>query len=111
MKLEIIYDGNSNIVDITNVNDLKDYLFEYSGYFIPEDDELAIELLQRNEFDDLINELETYFVKSFFEIAKDYFLTLKRIYSYKTIDEVKNEINKLNELYDKGGLGLKYIIK
>ena len=48
--LLIDFDDNIQEVEIKNARELKDNLFMYAGYFIPEDDDYAIELLERLDF-------------------------------------------------------------
>ncbi len=57
MKLEIQYYGEISEIDINSIDDLKKELLEYSGYFIPNEDDYAIDLLEKNYFDELNYEL------------------------------------------------------
>ena len=111
MKLIVNFDGEKETKEIDSIDVLKDELLEFAGYFIPEDDTYAFELLEKNYFDELIDELEEYYVKSFFEIAKEFFLTIKRIYEIDTINDIKNELDTLNTLFDKAGVNVIYSIE
>lgn len=111
MILEIQYYGEVSNLDIKSIDELKKELLEYSGYFIPEDDDYAIDLLEKNYFDELIDELEDYFAHSFFLIAKEYFLTLKDIYSSSDVNYIISKIDLINNICDKAGYDLKYRIK
>ena len=109
--LLIDFDNTIQEVEIKNARILKDGLFMYAGYFIPEDDEYAIELLERLDFSNLLDELENYFVKSFFNTCKEYFNLYEEIEKIEDIDEILKYLDKINEIYDKSGLGVKYSIK
>ena len=108
MKLKEIYEGETEEIDLNNINEVKDELLNYYGPFIDESDDYGINLFEIRDFDNLIMNIEEYFVSSFFNIAKEYFLTLKKIVSLNTIDEINNEIDIINKLLDKAGLSLKY---
>ena len=111
MILEIHYYGDISEIDIRSIDELKNELIEYSGYFIPEDDDYAVDLLEKNYFDELIDELEDYFAHSFFVIAKEYFLTLKEIYGSSDINIIIGKVDQINSICDKAGYDLKYRIK
>ena len=111
MILEIHYYGEISEIDIKSINELKKELLEYSGYFIPDEDDYAIDLLEKNYFDELIDELEEYYAHSFFLIAKEYFLALKDIYASSDINFIKEKVELINSICDKAGYDLKYRIK
>ncbi len=111
MKLEIQYYGEISEIDINSIDDLKKELLEYSGYFIPNEDDYAIDLLEKNYFDELIDELEEYFAHSFFLIAKEYFLLIKEIYNSSDINFIIGKVDLINSICDKAGYDLKYKIK
>jgi len=108
MKLKEIYEGVVEEIELKDINELKDELLNYYGSFIDESDDYGISLFEIRDYDNLITNIEEYFVSSFFNIAKEYFLTLKKIVSLNTIDEIVNEIDIINKLLDKAGLSLKY---
>lgn len=110
MVLEVKFDNEIDKVEINNADDLKKELLEYSGYFIPEEDDYAIDLLEKNYFDELIDELEEYFAHNFFVIAKEYFLTIKDIYSSSDINYIISKLDLINSICDKAGLDLTYKI-
>ena len=109
--LLIDFDNNIEEVEIKSARELKDNLFMYAGYFIPEDDDYAIELLERLDFSNLLEELENYFVKSFFNDCKEFFNLYEEIEKLNDIDEILKYLDKLNDIYSKSGLGVKYSIK
>lgn len=108
MTIIIDYDKQKETKDIDTVDNLKDELLEFAGYFIPNDDNEAVELLNQGFFDDLIEEIEVYFVKDFFNVAKEFFLELKKIYSLSTFEEIIDEFDTLNEIFKKAGFDIKY---
>lgn len=110
MKLKVSFDNEINTIEINTTDDLKKELLEYSGYFIPEEDDYAIDLLEKNYFDELIDELEEYFAHNFFIIAKDYFTTIKEIYESSSMDFIISKLDLINSICDKAGLDLKYEI-
>ena len=110
MKLKVSFDNEINTIVINTTDDLKKELLEYSGYFIPEEDDYAIDLLEKNYFDELIDELDGYFAQNFFIIAKDYFTTIKEIYESNSMDFIISKLDLINSICDKAGLDLKYEI-
>lgn len=110
MKLKVVFDNEISEVEINTTDDLKKELLEYSGYFIPEEDDYAIDLLEKNYFDELIDELEEYFAHNFFIIAKEYFTTIKGIYDSSDINFIISKLDLINSICDKAGLDLKYEI-
>lgn len=111
MKLKVIFDNETNEVEINTTDDLKKELLEYSGYFIPEEDDYAIDLLEKNYFDELMDELEEYFAHNFFIIAKEYFTTIKEIYESSDMNFIISKLDLINSICDKAGLDLKYEIE
>ena len=111
MTLLLDFDNEQQEIEINNAKELKDNLFMYAGYFVPEDDDYAIDLLEKLDFVNLLEELDNYFVKSFFEIAKEYFNLYEKLLKEDNMDELIKNIDYINELYDKSGLGVKYSIK
>ena len=111
MELVIKYEDELETKEIKDINMLKDELCSYYGSFIQEDDEYGIQLFEMRDFDNLIDNIEEYFVYSFFELAKAYFLTLKEILSSNTIEEIKEKIPTLNNIFNSVGLPLEYDIK
>lgn len=111
MELKVTFDNEINNIEIRNADDLKKELLEYSGYFIPEEDDYAIDLLEKNYFDELIDELEEYFAHNFFIIAKEYFMLIKDIYASSDIDYIISKLDLINSVCDKAGLDLKYEIE
>ena len=111
MTIVIDYDNQKETKDVDSVDNLKDELLEFAGYFIPNDDEYAVELLNQGFFDDLINELEEYFVKDFFIIAKEFFLEIQKIYSLSTFEEIIDEFDTLNTIFEKAGFDIKYSVE
>lgn len=108
MKLKEIYEDETEEIDLNDINEVKDELLNYYGPFIDESDDYGINLFEIRDFDNLIMNIEEYFVSSFFNIAKDYFLTLKKIININNIDDIIIEINNINILLDKAGSSLKY---
>ena len=111
MKLILEYDGEKEIKDIKSIDILKDELLEFAGYFIPDDDVDAPELLEKGFFDDLINDIEEYYVKSFFLVAKSFFTAIKTIYSTNDIEVIKSELVTINKAFDDAGCSIKYILE
>lgn len=111
MKLIVKYDNEKETVDIKTIDNLKDELTNYYGPFIDDDDQYGIELFSNKDFDNLLINIEEYFVKSFFEIAKDYFLTLKKIMSLSNMEDIIKEIDHINSLLDKAGFSLAYEVE
>ena len=111
MELIINYENEEEVKEIKDINMLKDELCSYYGSFIQEDDEYGIQLFEMQDFDNLIDNIEEYFVSSFFELAKAYFLALKEILASSTIDEIKEKIPTLNNIFNSVGLPLQYEIK
>lgn len=108
MTIIINYDNQKETKDIDTVDNLKDELLEFAGYFIPNDDDYAVDLLNQGFFDDLIEEIGVYFVKDFFDIAKEFFLEIKKIYSLNTFEEIIDEFDTLNDIFKKAGFDIKY---
>ena len=52
MEITIIYDNIKETKEIDTVDHLKDELLEFAGFFIPEDDPNAVELLNQGFYDD-----------------------------------------------------------
>ena len=111
MTIVIDYDKQKEIKDIDSVDNLKDELLEFAGYFIPNDCDIAVELLDKGLFDDLIEEIEVYFVKDFFNVAKEFFLEIKKIYSLNTMDEIIDEFDTLNDIFKKAKFDIKYSVE
>ena len=111
MEITIIYDNVKETKEIDTVDHLKDELLEFAGFFIPEAAPDAVELLNQGFYDDLIEELEEYFVKDFFLIAKKFFLEIKKIYSMSTMDEITGEFDTLNEIFKEAGFNVEYNVE
>ena len=111
MKIVVSFDNEIEEKEINNIDELKDELLEFAGYFIPADSEYAVGLLENNRFDELIDEIEDYYVNSYFKLAKEFFLTLKKINSYNSMDEIVNEFEVLNKVFSDAGLNIKYSSK
>lgn len=111
MEITIIYDNVKETREINTVDYLKDELLEFAGFFIPEAAPDAVELLNQGFYDDLIDELEEFFVKDFFIIAKKFFLEIKKIYSMNTMDEITGEFDTLNDIFKEAGFNVEYSVE
>ena len=97
----IIEENGTQIVEeVKSTKEVLKVVLSYTDYFIPEEDSISQELIERNEFNELAKEIAFCYVNQEPETSfgKRYCEILNKIYLEKRIVKCKRALNELNEL-------------
>ena len=92
--------GTQSVEEVKSTKEVLEVVLSYTDYFIPLEDSISQELIERNEFNELANEIAFCYVNQEPQTSfgKRYCEILNKIYLEKRIVKCKRALNELNEL-------------
>lgn len=92
--------GTQSVEEVKSTKEVLEVVLSYTDYFIPEEDSISQELIERNEFNELAKEVAFCYVNQEPQTSfgKRYCEILNKIYLEKRIVKCKRALNELNEL-------------
>ena len=92
--------GTQSVEDVKSTKEVLELVLSYTDYFIPEEDSISQELIERNEFNELAKEIAFCYVNQEPQTSfgKRYCEILNQIYLEKRIVKCKRALKELNEL-------------
>ncbi len=106
MKLIETYANKKKEYIINNREDLIESLKDYVRAFLPEYNDLALDIFEEGNYDLLIKGLDSCYKKPFLDVAIGIFKLFSDMTKMDTIEDIINKLNEFNEYLKRGKMNI-----